>query len=61
VALGSGRGEQLSPVLARRRWDWVLGIAGEGLSTPAVYAELDRPAGRGPGARRRAVRLAPTR
>jgi 4-diphosphocytidyl-2-C-methyl-D-erythritol kinase len=42
VALGSGRGEQLSPVLARRRWDWVLGIAGEGLSTPAVYAELDR-------------------
>lgn len=42
VALGSGRGEQLSPVLARRRWDWVLGLAGEGLSTPAVYAELDR-------------------
>ncbi|HST97733.1 MAG TPA: 4-(cytidine 5'-diphospho)-2-C-methyl-D-erythritol kinase [Geodermatophilus sp.] len=42
VALGSGRGEQLSPVLARRRWDWVLGIAGVGLSTPAVYAELDR-------------------
>jgi 4-diphosphocytidyl-2-C-methyl-D-erythritol kinase len=42
VALGSGRGEQLSPVLARSRWDWVLGIAGEGLSTPAVYAELDR-------------------
>ncbi|MGY1636668.1 4-(cytidine 5'-diphospho)-2-C-methyl-D-erythritol kinase [Geodermatophilus sp. SYSU D00742] len=42
IALGSGRGEQLSPVLARRRWDWVLGIAGEGLSTPAVYGELDR-------------------
>ena len=42
VCLGSGRGEQLSRVLARRRWDWVLGIAGEGLSTPAVYAELDR-------------------
>ena len=41
VALGTGRGEQLSPVLARRRWDWVLGIAGEGLSTPTVYAELD--------------------
>jgi 4-diphosphocytidyl-2-C-methyl-D-erythritol kinase len=29
-------------VLARSRWDWVLGIAGAGLSTPAVYAELDR-------------------
>ena len=42
VCLGAGRGERLSPVLARRRWDWVLGIAGKGLSTPAVYAELDR-------------------
>ncbi|MCW2534653.1 MAG: ispE [Modestobacter sp.] len=41
VALGTGRGERLSPVLARRRWDWVLGIAGEGLSTPTVYAQLD--------------------
>jgi 4-diphosphocytidyl-2-C-methyl-D-erythritol kinase len=42
VALGSGRGELLSPVLARRPRHWVLGIAGAGLSTPAVYAELDR-------------------
>jgi 4-diphosphocytidyl-2-C-methyl-D-erythritol kinase len=42
VALGVGRGEQLSPVLARRPSHWVLGIAGVGLSTPAVYAELDR-------------------
>ena len=42
IALGTGRGEQLSPVLARTPWHWVLGIAGEGLSTPAVYAELDR-------------------
>jgi 4-diphosphocytidyl-2-C-methyl-D-erythritol kinase len=42
VALGSGRGEELFPVLARSRWDWVLGIAGQGLSTPSVYAELDR-------------------
>src|SRR4051812_42991204 len=42
VALGSGRGERLSPVLTRRPSHWVLGIAGEGLSTPAVYAELDR-------------------
>ena len=42
VALGAGRGEQVSPVLARTRWHWVLGIAGEGLSTPGVYAELDR-------------------
>lgn len=42
VALGTGRGEQLAPVLARRSWHWVLGIAGEGLSTPSVYGELDR-------------------
>jgi 4-diphosphocytidyl-2-C-methyl-D-erythritol kinase len=42
VALGTGQGEQLSPVLARRPWHWVLGIAGEGLPTPSVYAELDR-------------------
>jgi 4-diphosphocytidyl-2-C-methyl-D-erythritol kinase len=42
VALGRGRGEQVSPVLARRPTHWVLGIAGEGLSTPAVYRELDR-------------------
>jgi 4-diphosphocytidyl-2-C-methyl-D-erythritol kinase len=42
VALGSGRGEQLSPVLAGAPTHWVLGIAGEGLSTPAVYRELDR-------------------
>jgi 4-diphosphocytidyl-2-C-methyl-D-erythritol kinase len=42
VALGSGRGEQLSPVLARGQTHWVLGIARIGLSTPAVYAELDR-------------------
>jgi 4-diphosphocytidyl-2-C-methyl-D-erythritol kinase len=47
VALGTGRGERLSPVLARRRWDWVLGIAGEGLSTPSVYAELDALRGAG--------------
>jgi 4-diphosphocytidyl-2-C-methyl-D-erythritol kinase len=51
VALGAGRGEKLSPVLARTRSHWVLGIAGEGLSTPAVYGELDRlrAAGRVPG------------
>ncbi|WP_324276023.1 4-(cytidine 5'-diphospho)-2-C-methyl-D-erythritol kinase [Blastococcus brunescens] len=50
VALGMGRGEQVTPVLSRTRWDWVLGIAGEGLSTPAVYGELDRmrAAGRAP-------------
>jgi 4-diphosphocytidyl-2-C-methyl-D-erythritol kinase len=58
VALGAGRGEQVSPVLARTPSHWVLGIAGEGLSTPAVYAELDRmrAAGRVPDG----AELAPT-
>lgn len=42
VALGTGRGEQLSAVLSRGRTDWVLGIARTGLATPTVYAELDR-------------------
>lgn len=42
VALGSARGGQLSAVLSRGRTDWVLGIARSGLSTPNVYAELDR-------------------
>src|SRR3954451_11372764 len=54
VALGSGRGERLSPVLARTPSRWVLGLAGEGLSAPAVYGELDRlrPAGTVPDGER---------
>jgi 4-diphosphocytidyl-2-C-methyl-D-erythritol kinase len=42
TALGTGRGERLTPVLAGGRWHWVLAVAHGGLSTPAVYAELDR-------------------
>lgn len=42
TALGTGRGEQLSPVLARGSYAWVFALADGGLSTPAVYAELDR-------------------
>ena len=42
VALGSGRGEQLSPALTRGQTHWVLGLSRIGLSTPAVYGELDR-------------------
>jgi 4-diphosphocytidyl-2-C-methyl-D-erythritol kinase len=43
TALGTGRGETVSPVLARSTtWHWVVAVADEGLSTPAVYAELDR-------------------
>lgn len=42
LALGTGRGELLTPVLATGEWHWVLAVADGGLSTPAVYAELDR-------------------
>jgi 4-diphosphocytidyl-2-C-methyl-D-erythritol kinase len=43
TALGTGYGEQISPVLAHGgAWHWVVGLAGDGLSTPEVYRELDR-------------------
>ena len=42
TALGSGRGEVLTPVLARGRFEWVVAVADGGLSTPEVYAECDR-------------------
>ncbi|MFW0791258.1 4-(cytidine 5'-diphospho)-2-C-methyl-D-erythritol kinase [Gordonia sp. CPCC 205333] len=42
TALGTGRGERLIPILSRGQFHWVLALAREGLSTPAVYAELDR-------------------
>ena len=51
TALGTGHGEAVSPILARpTTWHWVLAAADGGLSTPAVYGELDRlrAAGRAP-------------
>lgn len=42
AAVGLGVGEQLSPALATERLDWVLVPAEYGLSTPAVFRELDR-------------------
>lgn len=42
TAIGTGRGDQLTPVLARGTYNWVVALADEGLSTPAVYAEIDR-------------------
>lgn len=42
TALGTRRGEQLVPVLARHTYHWVLAFDQDGLSTPKVYAELDR-------------------
>ena len=48
TALGTGRGEVLTPVLARGRFSWVVAIAEGGLPTPAVYAECDRLRGDAP-------------
>ncbi|MWB99006.1 4-(cytidine 5'-diphospho)-2-C-methyl-D-erythritol kinase [Agromyces seonyuensis] len=42
TAVGTGRGERLSPALATGVFHWVLVPAEFGLSTPAVYRELDR-------------------
>jgi 4-diphosphocytidyl-2-C-methyl-D-erythritol kinase len=42
TALGTGRGEQLVPVLARHPFHWVIALDRTGLATPEVYAELDR-------------------
>lgn len=48
TALGTGRGERLTPVLGAGTYSWVLALADCGLSTPDVYAELDRQRERGP-------------
>jgi len=42
TALGAGRGEELATVLSRNTFHWVLAFAEGGLSTPAVFSELDR-------------------
>jgi 4-diphosphocytidyl-2-C-methyl-D-erythritol kinase len=42
TAVGGGRGETVSPVLARGGYHWVFATAALGLSTAAVYAEFDR-------------------
>jgi len=42
TAIGTGRGEQLVPILARGTFHWVLALAKDGLSTPVVFRELDR-------------------
>lgn len=42
TALGTGRGEELATVLARSTFHWVLAFGRSGLSTPKVFAEIDR-------------------
>jgi 4-diphosphocytidyl-2-C-methyl-D-erythritol kinase len=47
--VGQGRGERLSPALAAGQYHWVLAVADGELSTPEVYATLDRLRAPGPG------------
>lgn len=42
TAIGTGRGDQITPVLSRGTYHWVLALSTSGLSTPAVYSECDR-------------------
>ncbi|WP_119698129.1 4-(cytidine 5'-diphospho)-2-C-methyl-D-erythritol kinase [Microbacterium halotolerans] len=42
TAVGTGRGDRLSPALARGRVDWVLATNPVGVSTPEAYGMLDR-------------------
>jgi len=41
TAIGTGRGDRLSPALAQGQFSWVLALADFGMSTPRVYDELD--------------------
>ncbi len=41
-AIGGGRGEAVSPVLARGSYFWVVAVASQGLATKDVFAEFDR-------------------
>jgi 4-diphosphocytidyl-2-C-methyl-D-erythritol kinase len=40
-AMGTGRGDLLTPVMSRGTYHWVLAVQAEGLSTPAVFREFD--------------------
>lgn len=42
TAIGTGRGDELAPAMARGSYHWVFAFSDEGLSTPRVFAELDR-------------------
>ena len=41
TAIGTGRGDRLSPALAKGPFHWVIALSEPGLSTPVVYSALD--------------------
>ncbi len=50
TAIGSGRGDVLTPALSRGEYHWVFAVRDAGLSTARVYAEFDALAGSGSSA-----------
>ena len=47
TAVGSGRGDLVTPIMTRGSYHWVFALADEGLSTPAVFQRFDELAGSG--------------
>src|SRR3954447_4430582 len=41
TAIGTGRGDKLSPALAKGVFQWIIALSDTGLRTPEVYAALD--------------------
>ncbi|GGA61471.1 4-diphosphocytidyl-2-C-methyl-D-erythritol kinase [Pseudoclavibacter endophyticus] len=41
TAIGTGRGDQLSPALSTGQFHWVLAVSDTGMSTPSTYRALD--------------------
>ena len=47
TAVGSGRGDRVTPIMTRGAYHWVFALADEGLSTPAVFRRFDELTGTG--------------
>lgn len=47
TAVGSGRGDLVTPIMTRGSYHWVFALAEDGLSTPAVFRRFDELTGAG--------------
>ena len=52
TAVGSGRGDLVTPIMTRGSYHWVFALAEDGLSTPAVFRRFDELTGAGQPAMR---------
>ena len=52
TAVGSGRGDRVTPIMTRGSYHWVFALAEDGLSTPAVFRRFDELTGAGEPAMR---------